>query len=121
MHSYILPAHKDKITFITAGDLNYWYPQNSDLESLRNIIYEENLSVEQISELLIVTHVQEFHKLELKEEYVFVFSSHNELFYDERKNLQRILKESIGDDTMKIFMGPGLKVKRIKKSLLPFI
>lgn len=121
MYSYILPAHKNKIVFITAGESNLWHPTFEDLEMLRHFVDEHNLSTEQISKLLIVTCVQEFSKIESNEEYIFIFSSYNEFTYLEKQNLQEILNESINDDTMKVFMGPHLKVKRLKKSLLPFI
>lgn len=116
-YSYISDAHKNKITFIKIKASNI-----EDLVTVERIATSEKLSNEEISKLLIVSEVKEFPKILSEDEYIFVLKANFKLTSLDLKEWSDIIGDPTDEeDDIKVFLTSDIDVKRIKKSLLPFL
>jgi hypothetical protein len=123
MYLFTIPAHKDKLTVIKIGGYQnaYYKVTINEMEIIRDLVVNEELSIEETKKLLLVTDVQVFPKISSYEEYLFLIRSEYELTNQDKLFWKETIEKATNDDDMKIFMLDALNLKRIKKSLLPFI
>jgi len=125
---FTIPAPKSNLSFIKVGDYNQYHPSSDDFEIIRNLVLAEQLTTEEVSKLLMVTGVKDFAYEKSQNDYVFVFFCEHKLALSTQEDWFRLLvaadeyyKEN-PDSYYAILHSPVIyDIKKIKKSLLPFL
>lgn len=122
MYSFTIPANKKKLTVIKIGGYHSSYKVlSSDMELIRDMVINENLSIEETKKLLLVTSVEEFPEISSNDDYLFLINSDYNLTFQDKLHWIDALEDAKDNEDIKIFMLDALDLKRIKKYLLPFI